>query len=52
MNGVTIKLGEVNFFSLLMVWQLFSGEPLFSHPELIKGEKLYVFPDVNSPELL
>ncbi|KAJ6700464.1 INTEGRATOR COMPLEX SUBUNIT 9 [Salix koriyanagi] len=32
--------------------KLFSGEPLFSHPELMKGEKLYVFPDVNSPELL
>ncbi|XP_061978998.1 uncharacterized protein LOC133699664 isoform X1 [Populus nigra] len=32
--------------------KLFSGEPLFSHSELMKGEKLYVFPDVHSPELL
>jgi len=51
-NGVTIKIGEVKSFSLLMVWQLFSGEPLFSHSELMKGEKLYVFPDVHSPDLL
>lgn len=32
--------------------KLFCGEPLFSHSELMKGEKLYVFPDVHSPELL
>ncbi|KAJ6925318.1 hypothetical protein NC651_009855 [Populus alba x Populus x berolinensis] len=32
--------------------KLFSGEPLFSHSELMKGEKVYVFPDVHSPELL
>ncbi|CAK7350106.1 unnamed protein product [Dovyalis caffra] len=31
--------------------KLFSGEPLFSHFELMKQKKLYVFPAVHSPEL-
>ncbi|KAM3685910.1 hypothetical protein ACJW31_11G155000 [Castanea mollissima] len=32
--------------------KLFSGEPLFSHIELIKDKKLHVFPAVHSPKLL
>lgn len=32
--------------------QLFSGEPLFSHIELIKGKKLHVFPAIHSPNLM
>ncbi|XP_012085492.1 integrator complex subunit 9 homolog isoform X3 [Jatropha curcas] len=32
--------------------KLFSGEPLFSHIELMKGKKLHVFPDLHSPNLI
>ncbi|XP_024032285.1 integrator complex subunit 9 homolog isoform X2 [Morus notabilis] len=32
--------------------KLFSGEPLFSHVELVKEEKVHVFAAVHSPELL
>ncbi|KAG6679845.1 hypothetical protein I3842_13G011400 [Carya illinoinensis] len=32
--------------------KLFSGEPLFAHVELIKDNKLHVFPTVHSPKLL
>ncbi|EEF42006.1 conserved hypothetical protein [Ricinus communis] len=32
--------------------KLFSGEPLFSHVELMKDKKLHVFPAVHSPNLI
>ncbi|KAJ9176324.1 hypothetical protein P3X46_011649 [Hevea brasiliensis] len=40
------------WLSKLRQEKLFSGEPLYSHIELMKGKKLYVFPAIHSPNLI
>lgn len=42
---------ELSLLLIIMV-QMFSGEPMFAHVKLIKEKKLRVFPAVYSSELL
>jgi hypothetical protein len=48
-----LEILELNdLTSLLVMLQLFAGEALFGHVELLKEGKLFVFPHLHSKGLL